>query len=77
MVDELIARGQQTEEFPIVDSIAGLERALAALRPVVPIQRCTVPKHRNRLARAREALPEGLFPWGPLPALRSPPTTPT
>ena len=33
-----------------------MERALAALRPAVPTQRCTVHKHRNLLAHAPEKL---------------------
>jgi len=39
-----------------VDAGAGLERALAALWPQVPAQRCTVHKHRNLLAHAPEKL---------------------
>jgi hypothetical protein len=35
-----------------------LERALAALWPDVPAQRCTVHKHRNLLAHAPDALHE-------------------
>src|SRR5690349_8288087 len=35
---------------------AGLERALVALWPDVPTQRCTVHKHRNLLAHVPEAL---------------------
>ena len=37
---------------------SGLERALVALWPEVPTQRCTVHKHRNLLAHAPEALHE-------------------
>jgi len=37
---------------------AGLERALAALWPDVPAQRCTVHKHRNLLGHAPDALHE-------------------
>ena len=40
----------------ITDGGAGLERALAALWPGVPAQRCTVHKHRNLLAHAPDAL---------------------
>jgi mutator family transposase len=46
----------RTPEFLIVDGAAGLEKALAALWPEVPTQRCTVHKHRNLLAHAPEAL---------------------
>jgi transposase-like protein len=42
----------------IIDGAAGLEKALAALWPDVPAQRCTVHKHRNLLAHAPEALHE-------------------
>ena len=40
----------------ITDGAAGLERALAALWPDLPGQRCTVDKHRNLLAHAPDAL---------------------
>jgi transposase-like protein len=56
VLDDLIARGLQTPQFLIIDGAAGLERALAALWPDVPTQRCTVHKHRNLLAHAPEAL---------------------
>src|SRR4029079_18427643 len=49
VLDDLIARGLRTPEFLISDGGAGLERALAALWPDVPAQRCTVHKHRNLL----------------------------
>jgi putative transposase len=50
VLDDLIARGLRTPDFLIIDGAAGLERALAALWPAVPTQRCTVHKHRNLLA---------------------------
>ena len=56
VLDDLVARGLRTPEFLIIDGAAGLERALAALWPDVPTQRCTVHKHRNLLAHAPEAL---------------------
>jgi transposase-like protein len=56
ILDDLIARGLRTPEFLITDGAAGLERALAALWPDVPAQRCTVHKHRNLLAHAPDAL---------------------
>ena len=56
VLDDLIARGLRTPAFLIMDGAAGLERALAALWPEVPAQRCTVHKHRNLLAHAPEAL---------------------
>ena len=52
LLDDLVARGLETPEFLIVDGAAGLEKALAALWPEVPTQRCTVHKHRNLLAHA-------------------------
>jgi putative transposase len=60
VLDDLVARGLKTPEFLIVDGAAGLEKALAALWPDVPAQRCTVHKHRNLLAHAPEALHEEL-----------------
>ena len=56
VLDDLIARGLKTPQFLIIDGGAGLERALAALWPQVPTQRCTVHKHRNLLAHAPEKL---------------------
>jgi hypothetical protein len=58
VLDDLIARGLRSPEFLIIDGAAGLERALAALWPEVPTQRCTVHKHRNLLAHAPDALHE-------------------
>jgi len=58
VLDGLIARGLRTPEFLITDGGAGLERALAALWPEAPAQRCTVHKHRNLLAHAPDALHE-------------------
>ncbi len=56
VLDDLLARGLRTPEFLMVDGGAGLDRALAGLWPNVPVQRCTVHKHRNLLAHAPEAL---------------------
>jgi putative transposase len=56
--DDLVARGLRTPELLIIDGAAGLERALAALWPAVPTQRCTVHKHRNLLAHAPDHLHE-------------------
>ena len=58
VLDGLIGRGLRTPEFLITDGGAGLDRALAALWPDVPAQRCTVHKHRNLLAHAPDALHE-------------------
>jgi putative transposase len=51
-LDGLAARGLGAPELAIVDGAPGLEAALAALWPSVPVQRCTVHKHRNLLAHA-------------------------
>ena len=56
VLDDLVARGLKMPQFLIVDGAAGLEKALAALWPAVPAQRCTVHKHRNLLAHAPEKL---------------------
>ena len=56
LLDDLVARGLKTPELLIVDGAAGLEKALAALWPEVPTQRCTVHKHRNLLAHAPDHL---------------------
>jgi putative transposase len=58
VLDDLVARGLRTPALLIIDGAAGLERALAALWPEVPTQRCTVHKHRNLLAHAPETLRE-------------------
>ena len=58
VLDDLVARGLRTPEFLMIDGAAGLEKALAALWPTVPTQRCTVHKHRNLLAHAPERLHE-------------------
>jgi transposase-like protein len=56
VLDDLIRRGLQRPEFLIVDGAAGLEAAIAAVWDGVPVQRCTVHKHRNLLAHAPERL---------------------
>jgi putative transposase len=56
LLDDMIARGLATPELLIIDGAPGLEKALAALWPDVPIQRCTVHKHRNLLAHAPKKL---------------------
>jgi transposase-like protein len=58
VLDDLVGRGLRTPEFLITDGAAGLDRALAALWPAVPSQRCTVHKHRNLLAHAPDTLQE-------------------
>jgi putative transposase len=56
LLDDLVARGLATPELVIVDGAPGLEKAIAALWNDVPIQRCTVHKHRNLLAHAPKKL---------------------
>jgi transposase-like protein len=43
-------------EFLIVDGAPGLDKAIAAVWDGVPVQRCTVHKHRNLFAHAPERL---------------------
>ena len=56
LLDDLVARGIAVPELLIVDGAPGLEKAAAALWPEVPVQRCTVHKHRNLLAHAPKKL---------------------
>jgi transposase-like protein len=58
VLDDLVRRGLRRPEFLIVDGAAGLEKAIAAVWDGVPVQRCTVHKHRNLLAHAPERLHE-------------------
>ncbi len=58
LLDGLVARSLSTPELVIVDGGSGLNKALAALWPEAPVQRCTVHKHRNLLAHAPERLHE-------------------
>jgi putative transposase len=58
LLDNLVARGLKTPELVIVDGGSGLDKALAALWPDAPVQRCTVHKHRNLLAHAPDRLHE-------------------
>src|SRR5271167_2935846 len=58
LLDDLVQRGLKTPELVIVDGAPGLEKALAALWSDMPVQRCTVHKHRNLLAHAPERLRE-------------------
>src|SRR6266516_1016695 len=56
VLDDLITRGLRPPEFLLVDGAPGLEKAIAAVWDGVPVQRCTVHKHRNLLAHAPERL---------------------
>jgi putative transposase len=58
LLEDLVRRDLRTPDLVIVDGAAGLEQALAALWSNVPVQRCTVHKHRNLLAHAPERLHE-------------------
>jgi putative transposase len=58
VLDDLVRRGLQRPELLIVDGGTGLESAIAAVWDSVPVQRCTVHKHRNLLAHAPERLHE-------------------
>ena len=56
VLDDLIKRGLRRPQFLIVDGAPGLEKALGAVWEDVPLQRCSVHKHRNLLAHAPERL---------------------
>lgn len=56
VLDDLIGRGLRQPEFIIVDGAPGLDRAIVAVWNAVPVQRCTVHKHRNLFAHAPERL---------------------
>jgi transposase-like protein len=60
-LDDLDARGLKRPDFVIVDGAPGLEAALTALWGTeLPIQRCTVHKHRNLLGHAPKHLHDEL-----------------
>ena len=60
-LDDLDARGLKRPEFVIIDGAPGLEAALVALwGNELPIQRCTVHKHRNLLAHAPDHMQDEL-----------------
>jgi putative transposase len=52
VLDDLIKRGPRRPELLIVDGGTGLESAIAVVWDNVPLQRCTVHKHRSLLAHA-------------------------
>jgi putative transposase len=56
VLDDLIKRGLRRPEFLIVDGAPGLDKAIAAVWDGVPVQRCTVHKHRNLLAHSPDRL---------------------
>ena len=60
-LDDLDARGLKRPDFVIVDGAPGLEAGLVGLwGEELPIQRCTVHKHRNLLAHAPKHLHDEL-----------------
>lgn len=60
-LSDLDARGLKQPEFVIVDGAPGLEAALVSLwGDDLPVQRCTVHKHRNLLAHAPKRLHDEL-----------------
>ena len=58
VLDDLIKRGLRRLEFVLVDGAPGLDKAIAVVWEGVPVQRCTVRKHRNLLAHAPDRLRE-------------------
>jgi putative transposase len=60
VLDDLVGRKLATPDLLIIDGAPGLEAALAALWPNVPLQRCTVHKHRNLLAHAPKTLHDAI-----------------
>jgi putative transposase len=58
VLEDLVGRGLRRPELLIVDGAPGLDKAIAAVWDGVPVQRCTVHKHRNLLAHAPERLHE-------------------
>lgn len=60
-LEDLDARGLKRPEFVIVDGAPGLEAALTTLWGAeLPIQRCTVHKHRNLLGHVPKAMHDEL-----------------
>lgn len=60
LLDDLVVRSMNVPSLLIIDGGKGLEAALTCLWPTVPVQRCTVHKHRNLLAHAPKKLHDEL-----------------
>src|SRR5512139_2303879 len=56
VLDDLVQRGMAVPALAIVDGAPGVEAALAALWPEIPVQRCSVHKERTLLAHAPKRL---------------------
>ena len=69
LLDDLVKRGLKPPELVVVDGAPGLEKALAALWPDAPVQRCTVIGDAPGVAleSARERCQGGPLCW-PTPA---------
>ena len=65
VLDDLVERGLRRPEFLIVDGAPGLEKAIAAVWDGVPVQRCTVHKHRNLLRMRPRSSMRRLAPTTP------------
>jgi hypothetical protein len=59
-LEDMTRRGLKAPELLIVDGAPGLDAALVALWPEVPVQRGTVHEHRNLLAHAPKRLQDEL-----------------
>src|ERR1700724_3309865 len=57
VLDDLVTRGLRRPKFLIVDGAPGLDKAIAAVWDGVPVQRCTVHKHKALLAHPPQRLP--------------------
>ena len=60
ILEDLSARGVKQPQVASADGSKGLEAALAEVWPQAPVQRCTVHKERNLLAKAPQSLHEEL-----------------
>jgi hypothetical protein len=63
MLDELVGRGLCRPRLLITDGASGLERALTALWPDVPAQRCAVHTIRTQSTIRLVGRPVPAWPW--------------